>query len=418
MNTNRVVVTGMGTVNSIGNNVAEFWENSLKGSSGISKITHLFSIPEHMSQIAGVASVEFTDNNPNEVSRNQRLANIAVNEALNQSKILDKEENRETCSVAIATAIAEISLMERMYSSYTKGKGHIGFVPLSSFYAGNSFHFNHVAQQIANNHSIKGGAITISTGCTGGNDAVGYALHMIRNGRAKAVISGSVDAPITPLVVGAFSRIGATSLRNQDPQSASRPFDSGRDGFVLAEGCGILILEDLEHAVKRDALILAEVAGFNSVNNHYHMIDIHRDGTAIAQSCLLALKDAKVSSEEVDFIHAHGSSTPQNDLAESQAFHLVFKENASRIPVTSIKSQLGHPLSAANSIELISAILSICHGKIPPTINLFEQDPECKLNVVGNRAVDHQAHVVMKPSSGFSGIHSCIILKKYYEDEK
>lgn len=416
MSRNRVVITGMGTVNPLGKSVNEFWKNCVKGSSGISKITHLFPIPEHMSQIAGTVDLRC---DPEDLgSRNQMFVDIAVKEALSQSNLFDKDTERKECAVIISTAIAEISMMEKMFDTYRSGKGHIDFVSTDNSYLGESFCFNKVAQKVANKHSIMGGAVTISTGCTGGNDAIGYALHMIRSGKIKVAISGSVDAPITPLVVAAFSRIGATSLRNQDPQSASRPYDSKRDGFVLAEGCGILILENLDYAVKRGAPILAEVVGFASVNNCYHMIDIHQDGLAIAKSCKLALKDARILASQVDFINAHGSSTPQNDVAESHAFYSVFKKNACQIPVTSIKSQLGHPLSAANSIELISAVLSMRDKKIPPTINLCDQDPECKLNVVANKPLDHEIKVVMKPSSGFSGIHSCIILKEYSDYEK
>ncbi|WP_316355586.1 beta-ketoacyl-[acyl-carrier-protein] synthase family protein [Candidatus Neptunichlamydia sp. REUL1] len=418
MTRNRVVITGLGTVNPLGKSVDEFWKNCIKGSSGISKITHLFQIPEHMSQIAGRVDLEYDSENSSASSRNQMFADMAVNEALKQSRLFKNDEEKRECAVMISTAIAEISVMEEMFNNHGRGEGHVDFVPLDNSYSGRSFCFNNVAQQIAQNHGIRGKVVTISTGCTGGNDAIGYALHMIRSGKIQLAISGSVDAPITPLVVSAFSRIGATSLRNEDPQLASRPYDSERDGFVLAEGCGILILENLSHALKRGAPILAEVAGFASVNNCYHMIDIHHDGLAISKSCKLALEDAKISANEVDFVNAHGSSTPQNDVAESHALHRVFKERTCQIPVTSIKSQLGHPLSAANSIELLSAVLSMRDRKIPPTVNLCDQDPECKLNIVGNKSLDHEVNIVMKPSSGFSGIHSCVILKECSDYER
>lgn len=408
----RVVVTGMGTVNPLGLSVDEFWKNSLDGVSGVSDVTHLFPIPDHMSQIAGEVKCSFQDPIYSGKSRNQIFVDIAVKEALNQSHLVIDESIKSECAVVIATAIAEISMMEEMFAKYGKGEKHINFVPKEKNYLGKHFQFNNVAEQIAQNHLIEGGALTVSTGCTGGNDAIGYALHMIRDGQAKAVISGAVDAPITPLVVSAFGRIGATSLRNTSPTTASRPYDSDRDGFVLAEGCGILILEELEFALQRGAPILAEVAGFGSVNNCYHMVDIPSEGEAISKACSMALKDGNIAPEEVDFINTHGSSTPQNDVGESNALHHVFGKRAAKIPVTSIKSQLGHPLSAANSIELISSVLSILEAKIPPTINLVNQDPRCKLNVVANIMQEQEITTVMKPSSGFSGIHSCVILKK------
>ncbi len=411
MSERRAVVTGIGTVNPIGKNVSEFWKNCLSGTSGVRKITDLINIPPHLSQIAGVVSIPFDNKGEKIQKRNLLFAEMAVQEALQDANLLDTNFN-DRCGVFIATAIGEIAQMELSFERNRKTGGHIGFIPLQSQYYEDSFFFNNIAANIAQKYSCRGGSVTIATGCTGGNDAMGYGLHMIRSGNVDMCIVGAVEAPITPLVVAAFGKIGATSKRNHDPQKASRPFDKDRDGFVLAEGCGILILENFDHAQKRDAKIYAEIRGTASVNNCYHMTDIPQDGISISKACLLALKDAKIDPEEVDFINAHGSSTPQNDTAECNAFYRIFGKRAKEIPVTSIKSQIGHALSAANSIELISVVLSIQDSRIPPTLNLESQDPTCPLTVVSKKSLEKNVTTVLKTSSGFSGIHSSLVLKK------
>ena len=234
----------------------------------------------------------------------------------------------------------------------------------------------------------------------------------MRAGDVDVAVTGAAEAPITPLVVAAFAKVGATSLRNSQPQQASRPFDMDRDGFVLAEGSGMLIIEELDHARRRGAEILAELRGYGTVNNYYHMTDIPEDGLRIAKSAELAMLDAGVSPDEVDAINAHGSSTRQNDVAESNAYWHLFGSRAAEIPVTSLKSQIGHPLSASNSVEVVASILSLRTGVIPPTINLQHQDPRCRLDVVGNVAREANVRCLLKTSSGFSGIHSSLVIAK------
>ncbi|MDP1609102.1 MAG: beta-ketoacyl-[acyl-carrier-protein] synthase family protein [Chlamydiales bacterium] len=409
MTKERVVITGMGTINPIGNNVPDFWKNCIAGKSGVRQIS-TFNIPSHMSQIAGIVQAPFDQKNIEE--RNLLFAEMAAKEALQDAGLLDVSLAYERCGVFIATAIAEIALMEWSFNQNKSGCGHVGLVSSKAPYFSQSFFFNNVAKMLALKHQFKGGSITLATGCTGGNDAMGYALHMIRGGRIDVALTGATEAPITPLVVAAFSKIGATSKRNFDPEKASRPFDKDRDGFVLAEGCGMFVLESLSHALKRGAPIYAEVVGTGSVNNCYHMTDIPQDGKSIAKACQLALKDAHIEPDEVDYINAHGSSTIQNDIAETHAFYEIFGARAATIPVTSIKSQLGHALSAANSLELITAVLSLRDHIIPPTINLEAQDPACLLHVVGNKALKTSVNTILKTSSGFSGIHSSLLLKK------
>ncbi len=414
MPSRRVVVTGMGTVNPLGKNVPDFWKNCTMGVSGVRNISTMFNtpIPPHISQIAGVVQIPFEGTHGEVQQRNLLFAEMAVQEALRDAGLLEHLLGNKRCGIFIATAIAEIALMEWSFERHKRGIGHVGFVPLESPYFEGSFFFNHVARVIAAKHGFKGGAVTIATGCTGGNDAIGYAMHMIRDSKVDIAITGAVEAPITPLVVTAFNKIGATSKRNEHPTKASRPFDRDRDGFVLAEGCGILVLESLDHAQRRGAPIYAEIKGAGSVNNCYHMTDIPQDGKSIAHACQLALKDAQIAPAQIDYINAHGSSTPQNDIAESCAFYHVFGDRAKEIPVTSIKSQLGHALSAANSLEVISSVLSIRDNIIPPTINLEVQDPACPLMVVANKALEREVTTILKTSSGFSGIHSSLVIGK------
>lgn len=408
----RVVVTGIGTVNPIGTNVNEFWKNCLLGTSGVHNIAEMFNIPEHMSQVAGICKIPFGQGNENVQQRNLLFTEMAVWEAFEDAGLIDAPLDRERCGVFIATAIAEIALMEWSFDRHKRGIGHVGFVPIERSYFNESFFFNNIARTIASKYQFKGGAVTIATGCTGGNDAVGYALHMIRGGSVDLAIVGATEAPITPLVVTAFNKIGATSKRNQEPTKASRPFDKDRDGFVLAEGCGIFILESFAHAKNRGAKMYAEIKGAGSVNNCYHMTDIPQDGVSIYKASLLALKDAQIKPEEVDYINAHGSSTPQNDIAETNALYRVFGKLAAEIPVTSIKSQIGHALSAANTLELITAVLSLRDNLIPPTINLDAQDPACQLNVVTKQALKRVVNTILKTSSGFSGIHSSLVISR------
>jgi 3-oxoacyl-(acyl-carrier-protein) synthase len=279
------------------------------------------------------------------------------------------------------------------------------------------FSFNSLAGRIAERQGLKGGHLLIPTGCVGGCDSISYGYRLIKAGLADRVVVGAAEAPLTPLVVAAFGRIGATSTRNCAPQQASCPFDQRRDGFVLAEGGAMFLLEADQLASSRRARILAELSGCGSVNNCLHMTDIDPGGEAIAESCRRALEDAKVEVSEIDFVNSHGSSTPQNDVAEVAALKKVFGRKIRDIPITSLKSQIGHALSAANAIEMVSTIQSINHAEIPPTINLETQDPECDVTVVANKKVSHKIRRALKTSSGFSGIHTAVVISQYESGE-
>ena len=412
----RVVVTGMGTVNPLGLNVQSFWDHCVIGTSGVKKI-ELFDIPNTISQVAGqvenfALGDEFIDYQG--LDRSVQFALAATKEAL-ISAGLSGHELLRSASTFISTAISQISSME----SYFCEKTRTATQPLpitkeknSSF--GKNFFFHNLSTVIASCFGVSGPSLGVITGCTGGVDAVLYSYNAIKYGQTKLAITGSSEAPITPLVVAAFAKIGATSTcRNHFPEQASRPFESTRDGFVLAEGCGILILESLESALERGAQIYAEVCGGASINNCTHMTDIPDDGTPIAKASKMALEMADLCPEDVDMVNAHGSSTPQNDIAETRALNKLFGSRVQDVPVTSIKSQLGHALAGANSIELVSCIKSIMDDVIPPTINLDEQDPRCNLNVVGNYPKKTPVSCILKTSSGFSGIHSSLVLREF-----
>lgn len=419
MKKSRVVVTGMGVVSPIGNNLADFWSSAVSGKSGVRSINRFF-VPENVSSVAGIVTnylpeTEDIFNSYEGDDRTVHFALDALSQALSQAKLdIDTvQQQGATCSIVLSSAVAAISSMERYFNKATSsGKENIktsACHPNKSF-----FKFNYLTDTLAQRIGINGRSLLLPTGCAGCLDAIAYSVSAIRDGLSDIVITGASEAPITPLVVTAFNKIGATSTKyNNQPEKASRPFDRDRDGFVLAEGCGILILESLEFAQARGAHILAEISGVGSVNNCYHMTNIPQDGVSIARSCQLALDDAGILADEVDHINAHGSSTPQNDVAETQAFKKVFGSRYQEIPVTSNKSFLGHALAASNALETILSIKTLQENIITPTINLENQDENCTLNVVADCAKSHKISTILKNSSGFSGIHSSIVLQEY-----
>lgn len=423
MGYNRVVITGFSAVTPIGIGIERFWKGNKNGHSGIKKIEQ-FDIPNTMSQIAGIVddfnkfNHNLTEEEQSNIDRACQFAIVAADEAIAMANFDESKINKDRCNVHLATAISNITKMEETLVNWTdRGQNQIQYITEQSKYLNEWFHFNTVSRLLAERYRLNGEHSVIATGCTGGVDAVGYSFQMIRDGEADVVLTGATEAPITPLVVASFSKINATSKRNDEPERASRPFDIDRSGFVLAEGCGIIILESLEHALGRGAKIYGEVMGYGSCNNALHMTDIPEDGESIAKSMSLALEDANITSEEIDYANLHGSSTPQNDKAETSAMKMVFGQRYKKIPVTSIKSQIGHALSASNSIEIVSSIMTINTGIVPPTINLENQDPQCGLNVISKQNQEFPIDKVIKVSSGFSGIHSSLVLGKYVGEQ-
>ncbi|MFJ4209042.1 beta-ketoacyl-[acyl-carrier-protein] synthase family protein [Paenarthrobacter sp. NPDC089675] len=418
----RVVVTGLGTVNALGASVPEFWNNSIAGLSGIRAIDE-FDIPETMSRVAGVADCwqggptlrESLDDWAGE-DRNVHLARAAAKEAVLDAAI-DPDELGELwgdrAAVYIATAISHITRMEARFKAWTDGGRRPYARSGTKRPRTNEFSFVSASASVAEWLGVPAQYGTIATGCTGGVDAIGWAYRAIKYNGLDLIVTGSCEAPITPLVVGSFSQINATSRRNYDPAGSSRPFDESRDGFVLAEGAGVLVLEELQSALNRGVQIYGEIGGYGSVNSAYHMTSIPEDGNPIVRASRIAMDDAGIHPDAVDFINAHGSGTPLNDVAESNAFHALFGDRAREIPVTSNKSQTGHSLAAANSIEVISSFMAMRNSILSPTINLNRQDPRCDLDVVANVSRSAEINCVLKSSSGFSGIHSSIVLRSY-----
>jgi 3-oxoacyl-(acyl-carrier-protein) synthase len=421
--THRVVVTGLGTVNPLGADVESFWQACLQGTSGVRRIDE-FKIPAAMSQVAGVVDLDWDGGRPlaedladaHGLDRSVRMAVTAARQALTSADLSTDELlalRPDRAGVSISTAIAGITRMEAGFVADSDGVRQSLRPATKRGRDGEAFVFDTTSALVAQALDLPGEHVTVATGCTGGVDAVAHAVAAIRRGEADLMVAGAAEAPITPLVVGSFSRINATSLRNDDPQGASRPWSRGRDGFVLAEGAGMLVLESLEHAQARGAIVLAEISGTGSVNNHFHMTSMPADGSPIARSVHLALTDAGLDPGAIGAINAHGSSTPMNDQAESNAFRAVFGDRGSEIPCTSIKSQAGHALSAANAIELVASVLTLRHAVLPPTLNHDDPDPDCGLTIV--REAHHLPGVrhLLKTSSGFAGIHSSLVLSRY-----
>lgn len=416
----RVVITGFACINPLGLEQETYWKRSLQGLSATSGIDYLgcMKIPDYMSRVAGIITNFDSTMLMKEDAKHDRsvqLALKATEEAIKMSNMTLLSEERT--NVHIATAIGNINLMEKIVEEWGKNEKDILYLKEDNDFLASMFQFNNVADVIADKYKVSGEVSVIATGCTGGVDAVGYSYNRIKYDDADIAITGSTDSPITPLVVSSFSKINATTRRNDEPNKASRPFERDRDGFVLAEGCGIFILESLEHALQRDAPIWGEVVGYGSCSNALHMTDVPEDGIDIAKSMKLALDDAEISFDMLDYVNLHGSSTPQNDLAERNALYLLAPHRYNKIPVTSNKSQIGHALSASNSIEIVSCIKTLQTNIIAPTVNMFNKDPCCDLDVVDKARKVNNIKYILKNSSGFSGIHSAVVLKKWKEEK-
>ncbi|NMO18038.1 beta-ketoacyl-[acyl-carrier-protein] synthase family protein [Pyxidicoccus fallax] len=413
----RVVVTGIGIVAPNGVGKQAFWANAMAGRSGVHPV-EVFPTRGFKSRIAGQAldfdplAQGLTAEQARRLDRYIQFALVAAREAVAESGLENAQVDKERVGVCVGNAICGTPLMERDFLVLTE-RGTRPIAPekvRSTLYQAATF--NVASAEVASRYGALGPSTALTTGCTGGLDAIGFALDCIRNGDADVMIAGAAEAPITPVAMAAFDVIGALSKRNDAPQKASRPYDKNRDGFVLGEGAGILILEERSHALRRGAPILAEVRGFGSCNNAFHMTDLPADGAALARSLRLALDDAGMRGTEVDYVSAHGSSTAQNDANETAALKSVLGAHAYEVPISSLKSMCGHPLAAANALEAVSSVLTLTRGELPPTINYETPDPACDLDYVPNEGRRKQVDVVLKGASGFSGIHSALVLTR------
>lgn len=408
----RVVVTGLGVVAPNGIGPESFWENLVKGVSGIDRITR-FDASYHDSQIAGEVKgfdpllyAEKKEVRKMDLFIRYALASAIM--AVDDAKLTIKEAERGRVGALIGTGMGGIPALEESYRTLLeKGPGRISpfFIP--------SIITNLASGQIAMRFGLRGPNSCVSTACATGNHAIGDSLELIKREAADVMFAGGSEAVITPLTIGGFSAMKALSTRNDAPQRASRPFDKGRDGFVMGEGAGVLILEELEHALQRGAKIYAELVGYGMSADAYHITAPEPEGIGAIASMRLALEDAGLIPQEVDYINAHGTSTPAGDTAETKAIKKVFGEHAYRLAVSSVKSMTGHLLGAAGGVESLATVLTVYHGLIPPTINYDEPDPECDLDYVPNNARQAEVRVALTNSFGFGGTNATLVFKRY-----
>ncbi|MCC6130233.1 MAG: beta-ketoacyl-ACP synthase II [Acidobacteria bacterium] len=407
----RVVITGVGLLSPLGLTTAENWKALEAGQSGIGPITR-FDASAYACQIAGEVKGfdPFTVLDKKEVKKFDTFIHYAVSaarEAIEDARLVVTEEDAERVGVAIGSGIGGLPLIEDTHSTLLeKGPRRVSpfFIP--------GLIANMPSGLISILYGAKGPNTATVTACATSAHAIGDALHIIRRGDADAMIAGGTESVIAPLAIGGFSAMRALSLRNAEPKRASRPWDRDRDGFVLGEGAGILVLEEMGRAVKRGAPIYAELCGYGMSGDAYHISSPSEDGDGPFRVMRNALADAALSPESVDYINAHGTSTPAGDRIETIAVKRLFEENAQKVPISSTKSMTGHLLGAAGGLEAGILALSIRHGVIPPTINYETPDPECDLDYTPNAARKAEIRVGMSNSFGFGGTNACLVMRR------
>ncbi len=408
----RVVVTGLGVISPVGSSLDKFWENITAGKSGIGRITK-FDPEGFPVQIAGEVKdfdpLEYFDRK--EVRRTDPFIQFAVGAAVQAVKNAGLEESdidKTRVGVLIGSGIGGLTTIEEQHKILLeKGPRRISpfCVPMEII--------NMASGIVSIRFGYKGPNISVVTACATGTHAIGEAYRTIQYGDADVMVAGGSESCITPLSIAGFAAAKALSTRNDEPEKASRPFEKNRDGFVMGEGAGIVVLEELEHAKKRGAKILAEIVGYGTSGDAYHMTAPAPEGEGAARAMINALKDAGINPEEIDYINAHGTSTKFNDLFETMAIKKVFGDYAYKVKISSIKSMIGHLLGAAGGVEVVSSVMTIQTGIIPPTINYEEPDPECDLDYTPNEAVKADVRYVLKNSFGFGGTNACLVLKRY-----
>jgi 3-oxoacyl-[acyl-carrier-protein] synthase II len=408
----RVVVTGVGLVTPLGTGVQKNWEALIAGRSGIRKIDRFPNIDAFASRIAGQVP-DFRAEDFIEAKEIKKMdlfiqySVAAAGMAMEDSALRIDPQEAEGVGVIIGVGLCGIDTIEATERAYLDG----GPRKISPFFIPKVIS-NLAPGQIAIRHGAKGVNWTPTSACASGNHAIGEAYHLIRRGLQDALIAGGAESAITPLGVGGFAAMKALSTRNDEPERASRPFDKERDGFIIAEGSGILILEERERAIKRGAKIYAEVIGYAANGDAHHMTAPAPEGEGAARCMRLALKDAGFAPSDIDYINAHGTSTEYNDANETQAIKKVFGEHSSKVAVSSTKSMTGHLLGAAGAVEGVFSILALHHGVIPPTINYENPDPECDLDYVPNQARKADLRAVLSNSFGFGGTNACVVFRR------
>ena len=411
MSRRRVVITGLGIVSPVGIGVAENWKNIVAGKSGITRIT-CFDPSALSSQIAG--EVKGFDPgqylSAKEIRRMDRFIHLGLAagiEAIKDSGIEITPQNAERIGVNIGSGIGGLPMIEESHNALLKG----GPRKISPFFIPGTI-INMISGNLSIMYGLKGPNLAIVTACTTATHCIGDSARLIEYGDADIMIAGGAESTVTELAIGGFAAARALSSRNDDPATASRPWDVGRDGFVLGEGAGIVVLEEMEHAKKRSARIYAELAGFGMSADAYHMTAPCEDGEGAARCMLNALRNSGINADQVNYVNAHGTSTPLGDIAETVAVKRCFGEHARKLAVSSTKSMTGHLLGAAGGVEAIYSALSIHYQVAPPTINIFEQDPQCDLDYVPNTARNMKIEVALSNSFGFGGTNGTLVFRK------
>ena len=407
-----MVVTGLGVVSPVGLSADESWENVLNGRSGIGYIDH-FDVSEFSSRIGGsVRNFDITryisDKEAKKMDVFIHYGMAAGCQAFEDSGLAVTPENADRIGVAIGAGIGGITGIEHGHNAFLKG----GPRKISPFFVPSNI-INMISGNLSIKYGLQGPNFAIVTACTTGTHNIGEAARVIAYGDADAMVAGGSEMATSPTSLGGFASARALSRRNDDPLRASRPWDKDRDGFVLSDGAGVVVLEELEHARRRGAKIYAELVGFGMSADAYHMTQPPENGEGAARCMRHALRDAGLNPEDIDYINAHGTSTPAGDIAETQAVKAVFGEYAYRVAVSSTKSMTGHMLGAAGGIEALFSALALRDQVIPPTINLDNPDPECDLDFVPHTAREMKLEYVMSNSFGFGGTNGTVIFKKF-----
>ncbi len=407
----RVVVTGLGVVSALGTGVEKNWDALMAGRCGIDLITR-FDASEFPTQIAGeVKGFNAEDYMPKKEIKKMDLfiqyALAAAEEAMQDSGLQVTEENAERVGVLVGAGLGGLPAIEKYHSAMLKG----GYKKISPFFIPMLI-TNLAPGQISMRFGAKGPNVSSVSACATGTHSIGDAYHIIARGDADAMIAGGAESTITPLAIGGFNVMRALSTRNDDPQTASRPFEKNRDGFVMAEGAGILVLEEYEAAKARGAKIYGEVCGYGLTSDAHHLTAPAPGGEGAARCMKMAMKNAGVTAEEVDYINAHGTSTHFNDLYETMAIKTVLGNHAKKVMVSSTKGMTGHALGAAGGMEAAFALLTMERGSVPPTINYHEPDPECDLDYVPNEARQAEVKVTLSNSFGFGGTNASLLFRK------
>lgn len=405
----RVVVTGLGIVSPVGNTVQETWDNIVAGKSGIGPITR-FDASAFKSRIAG--EVKGFDVTAYLAPKEARRMDVFIHygmaagiQAIKDSGLDLAAENADRIGVNIGSGIGGLPMIEDTHNDFLGG----GPRKISPFFIPGTI-INMISGNLSIMFGLKGPNLAVVTACTTGLHAIGTSFRMIQYGDADVMVCGGAESTVTPLAIGGFASAQALSVRNDDPATASRPWDKGRDGFVLGEGAGVLVLEEYEHAKRRGARIYAEVAGFGMSGDAYHMTAPDTDGPR--RSMVNALQDAGINSDQVHYLNAHGTSTPLGDKNETDAIKLAFGDAARSLVVNSTKSMTGHLLGGAGGLESALTVLAVHHQISPPTINIFEQDPECDLDYCANTARKMKIDVALKNNFGFGGTNGTLAFRR------